>query len=248
MNDGEELFLEQDSWNGRSWRVDKSFDELNQKGIDHNVVIIAVHSAKRFKGRFFDDTRRYIELFPKEAINYFDEGQKKRIYSSLSNSNYPKFLVTEVLPFLEEKFQVTLNKNNLGVIGSSMGGISALNTIMEYPDIFGFAGCVSTHWVGIKPSEYLLLPIRKKIDGDKETTEAIKRYIKANLSKIKDHKIYFDHGTVGLDYLYRNPQNDINEIFAENEMTFESKVFKGHDHDPVDFGKRFIPSLNYLIK
>ena len=248
MNDGEELFLEQDSWNGRSWRVDKSFDELNQRSIDHNVVIVAVHSAKRFKGRFFDDTRRYIELFPKEAINYFDEGQKKRIYSSLSSTNYPKFLVTKVLPFLEEKFQVTLDKNNLGVIGSSMGGISALNTVIEYPDIFGFAGCVSTHWVGIKPSEYLLLPIRRKIDGDKETTEAIKKYIRANLSKIKDHKIYFDHGTVGLDYLYRNPQNDINEIFAENKMTFESKVFKGHDHDPVDFGKRFIPSLSYLIK
>ena len=87
MNDGEELFLEQDSWNGRSWRVDKSFDELNQRSIDHNVVIVAVHSAKRFKGRFFDDTRRYIELFPKEAINYFDEGQKKRIYSSLSSTN-----------------------------------------------------------------------------------------------------------------------------------------------------------------
>jgi hypothetical protein len=37
-------------------------------------------------------------------------------------------------------------------------------------------------------------------------------------------------------------------MFAENKMTFESKVFKGHDHDPVDFGKRFIPSLSYLIK
>ena len=62
MNDGEELFLEQDSWNGKSWRVDKSFDELNKKNIEHNIVIVAVHSAKRFKGRFFDDTRRYIEL------------------------------------------------------------------------------------------------------------------------------------------------------------------------------------------
>ena len=61
MNDGEELFLEQDSWNGKSWRVDKSFEELNKKNIEHNTVIVAVHSAKRFKGRFFDDTRRYIE-------------------------------------------------------------------------------------------------------------------------------------------------------------------------------------------
>ena len=143
MNDGEELFLEQDSWNGKSWRIDKSF---------------------------------------------------------------------------------------------------------EYPDIFGFAGCLSTHWVGIKPGEYLLLPFRKKIDGDKDTIDAIKKYVVANLLKIKDHRIYFDHGKVGLDYLYRNPQNDINQIFTENNMTFESKVFEGHAHDPNDFGKRFTPSLNYLTK
>jgi enterochelin esterase-like enzyme len=143
---------------------------------------------------------------------------------------------------------VTLNKDNLGVMGSSMGGLSALNTIIEYPDIFGFAGCLSTHWVGIKPGEYLLLPFRKKIDGDKDTIDAIKKYVVANLLKIKDHRIYFDHGTVGLDYLYRNPQNDINQIFTENGMAFESKVFEGHDHDPNDFGKRFTPSLNYLTK
>ena len=43
-------------------------------------------------------------------------------------------------------------------------------------------------------------------------------------------------------------QNDINQIFTENGMTFESKVFEGHDHDPNDFGKRFTPSLNYLTK
>ncbi len=247
MNDGEELFLEGDSWRGRTWRIDKSFDELNRTGINHNVVIVAIHSAKKYKGRFFDDTRRYIELFPKEAIPYLEESRKKKIYSSLSKNNYPKFLVEVVVPFLEKKFQVSLNKNNLGVIGSSMGGLSALNSIIEYPEIFGFAGCLSTHWVGIKPSEYLLLPFRKKIDGDKDTTQAIKKYVSANISKIKNHKIYFDHGTVGLDYLYRKPQNDINQIFLENGMTFESKVLKGHDHDPVDFGKRFLPSLSYLL-
>ena len=43
-------------------------------------------------------------------------------------------------------------------------------------------------------------------------------------------------------------QNDINKIFTENGMAFESKVFEGHDHDPNDFGKRFTPSLNYLTK
>ena len=52
MNDGEELFLEQDSWNGKSWRIDKSFDQLNKKNIEHNTVIVAVHSAKDSKEDF----------------------------------------------------------------------------------------------------------------------------------------------------------------------------------------------------
>ena len=248
MNDGEELFLEKDSWRGRTWRIDKSFQELEKQGMSLNVVIVAISSAKRFKGRFFDDTRRYTELFPKEAVEYFEESPKKRIYASLSEKNYPKFLVEKVVPFIENKFQVKLDKNNLGVMGSSMGGLSALNTIIEYPEVFGFAGCLSTHWVGIKPGEYLLLPFRKKIDGDKDTIQAINKYVANNISKIKDHKIYFDHRTVGLDYLYKGPQNDINRIFSDNKVSFETKVFQGHDHDPVDFGKRFMPSLIYLLE
>ena len=110
MNDGEELFLEGDSWRGRTWRIDKSFDELNRTGINHNVVIVAIHSAKKYKGRFFDDTRRYIELFPKEAIPYLEESRKKKIYSSLSKNNYPKFLVEVVVPFLEKKLKQFLTK------------------------------------------------------------------------------------------------------------------------------------------
>jgi len=30
-------------------------------------------------------------------------------------------------------------------------------------------------------------------------------------------------------------------------MNFETQVYKGHDHDPVDFGKRFIPAIEFLL-
>ena len=147
MNDGEELFLERDSWRGRTWRIDKSFDGLAKINKDPNVIIIAVQSAKKYKGKFFDNTRRYLELFPKEVIEFLPEGNKKKIYGSLADTDYPKFLVESVVPFIEGKFEINLDKNNLGIIGSSMGGLSALNTIIEYPDEFGFAGCLSTHWI-----------------------------------------------------------------------------------------------------
>ena len=251
MNDGEELFQEKDSWSGNAWNIDDSFKKLYQDGVSLNIVVIAIDSAKRSKGKIIDETRRYVEYFPNEAIEFFNKGMKKNTYSYLIDNkelNYPYFLINTVIPYLEEKFNMKLDQFNLGIIGASMGGLSALNTALEYPDYFGFAGCISTHWVGIKPSEYFLLPIRRKITGDEETTEAIRKYVDSNIIKLKNKRIYFDHGTVGLDSLYGAPQEDINKIFKGNDIDFKSEVFLDHGHETNFFGERFGPLLVYLLE
>ena len=38
-----------------------------------------------------------------------------------------------------------------------------LNNIIIYPEEFGFACCLSTHFIVFKPWEYFLLPIRQRI-------------------------------------------------------------------------------------
>ena len=251
MNDGEELFSEEDSWNGMSWNIDDSFLELYKTGIELNVVIIGINSAKRNKGNIIDETRRYAEYFPKESIQYFDRGLKKYIYSTFINTNkfdYPNFLLKDVIPFLETKFNIKLNKNNLGIIGASMGGLSAINISLEYPEMFGFVGSFSTHWVGIQITEYIILPIRMEINGDEATTLAIKKYIQESIEKITDQKFYFDHGTLGLDSLYGVPQKEIDKIFNDNQIKFQTKVFAGHEHESPFFGKRFKSGLIYLLE
>ena len=55
----------------------------------------------------------------------------------------------------------------------------------------------------------------------------------------KNKRIYFDHGTVGLDSLYGAPQEDINKIFKGNDIDFKSKVFLDHGHETNFFGERF---------
>ena len=252
INDGEELFSEEDSWHGGAWNIDNSFLELKKQGIELNLVVIAIHSAKRFKGKIIDETRRYSEYFPKQAIGFFNKGFKKSTYSFLIDKeslNYPEFLVNEVIPFIEGRFDVKLSSSNLGVIGASMGGLSAINTVLEYPEYFGFAGCISTHWVGIKPSEYISLPFSKDpfITGDEDTAKAIKKYIASKINNLNEKRIYFDHGTVGLDSLYGNPQTEINELFKINGIEFQSKVFEGHDHGTNFFGERFGPMILYLL-
>ena len=242
MNDGEELFSENDSWNGKAWNIDETFKDLKTQKENLNLVIIAIDSAKRINGNILDETRRYAEYFPKESIKYIDENLKRSIYSNFIDSqkfNYQDFVINKVIPSIEKKFDTKLNRDNLGIIGASMGGLSALNMSIENPEIFGFVGCISTHWVGIKISEYLILPFRMKISGDESTTKAIQKYIKNNVSKLSSQKLYFDHGTVGLDSLYENPQNEINKILLGSKINFIYEVHPNHDHEPKFFGQRF---------
>ena len=242
MNDGEELFSEEDSWNGKAWNIDDTFKDLKIQKENLNVVIIAIDSAKRINGNILDETRRYAEYFPKESIKYIDENLKRSIYSNFIDSkkfNYQDFVIKKVIPSIEKKFDIKLTKYNLGIIGASMGGLSALNMSIENPEIFGFVGCISTHWVGIKISEYLILPFRMKISGDESTRKAIEQYIKSNVHRLSSQKIYFDHGTVGLDSLYENPQNKINEILEDSDINFIYEVYPNHDHEPKFFGQRF---------
>ena len=65
-----------------------------------------------------------------------------------------------------------------------MGGLFSLNALIEYPDIFGFAGCFSVHWIGIKPIDYFLLPLRMKV------MLVVYRSIK-EISKIFDQHLFW---------------------------------------------------------
>ena len=250
MNDGEELFNTAESWHNMEWGIDEKIEQMNLNENELNFVIIAIHSSKKGNRFFVDETKRYAEYFPKESIPYFDSGFKKRRYQEWVNNNnlyYLEFLTEDVIPFVEEKFDISLNNKNLGIIGASMGGLSALNALIEHPDLFGFAGCISTHWVGIKPLEYFLLPFVGKIDGDDDTANAIISYIEDNITNIDDQKIYFDHGTVGLDSLYSTPQRRVNKILDSKSKDYKYLVFDGYDHYASEFGSRFDGVLEYLV-
>ena len=255
MNDGEELFNENDSWNGKAWNIDKYFLDSAEEITNKNIVVIAIDSAKRVNGKIIDETRRYAEYFPNESIQHFEKGLRKNLYKSLIDKaelNHPDFITKKLLPFLEDKFNTKLGKHNLGIMGASMGGLSAINTVIEHPDLFGFVGCISTHWIGIRPSEYLLLPFsfaldERKIIGDKVTTDGVVKYIEMNSEKLKDIKIYFDHGTESLDAFYPDAQKSVNNILDTQGIEYKYIIFDGYGHEPEYFGKRFGSILSYLI-
>ena len=206
--DGQTLFDSSKTWNNQEWRVDEIF---SMREANKNIIFIAVHSANISGDGFYDNTLRYAEYFPKQSLEYFDKNIKTFIYKKFIDRkkfDYLSFIVNELKPFIENKYNVNLDKSNTGILGASMGGLFSLNALIEYPDIFGFAGCFSVHWIGIKPIDYFLLPFRIKVTEDKDLVKGLIRYVDSNIDNLDDHRLYFDFGTEGLDQYYSQPQKN----------------------------------------
>lgn len=56
--------------------------------------------------------------------------------------NYESYLVSEVLPFVDEHFQTNPTMRR-GLVGKSSGGFGAMRLSMRYPDLFGAAASIS---------------------------------------------------------------------------------------------------------
>ena len=249
MQDGQMLFDSTKTWNNQEWKIDESLNDLNEY-FNYNIVIIGVNSANTSGVGFFDNTKRYAEYFPKQSLDYFNNNIKTWIYKIFIDRkkyDYLSFLVEELIPFLEQEFSTKLNRNNLGIMGSSMGGLLSINAIIEHPKIFGFAGSFSTHWIGIRPIDYILLPFKKDISGDENVIDGITKYLFKNISKIDNHRIYLDLGTKGLDKHYIKIQENIDNLFTDKPFKYMSLKFEGHSHQEKYWALRFKKSLLFLL-
>ena len=137
-------------------------------------------------------------------------------------------MVEELKPFIDLKYKTLSGRNNTFLAGSSMGGLISAYAICEYPDIFGAAACFSTNW--------------SALDG------VFIEYLKNNIPNSKNHKFYFDYGTLGLDKNYEPYQLMVDSLMVLNgyksNEDWLTKKFVGEDHNEDFWRARF----HYPIK
>jgi predicted alpha/beta superfamily hydrolase len=54
-----------------------------------------------------------------------------------------RFLLEELKPFVDRTYRTQPGVASTGVVGSSLGGLAALDALLQHPETVGFAGCVS---------------------------------------------------------------------------------------------------------
>ncbi len=236
MHDGQMLFDSTTTWNKQEWKVDEWATQLQKANSVKDFIVVAIHNIPEI---------RWQDLFPQKAYDFIDESIKPSLKSiagskdfTLNGDNYLQFLVKELKPFIDANYSVYTDKAHTFVMGSSMGGLMSMYAISEYPEVFGGAACLSTHWVGAMPTE------------DNPYPEAIFKYVDKNLPLAGTHKLYFDYGNQTLDQYYPIYASKVDEILKDkgySETDSKNLFFEGTDHSENSWNKRFNIPLKFLL-
>ncbi|WP_100656970.1 alpha/beta hydrolase [Alteromonas flava] len=242
MHDGQMLFDATVTWNKQEWRVDEVAAELQASQQSKPFIVVGIDNG--------GEQRRYIEYLPQKPYQRLPLTDKQHLFmpylaespsnieSIIQSDNYLKFLVTELKPFIDKTYSVHTDRAHTFIMGSSMGGLISLYALGEYPEIFGGAGCISTHWVG----------------GSAEQTNAITaefmRYIAEDLPAPGSHRIYFDYGDQTLDAHYPPLQKQVDAIMQQKGFTpaqWQTLFFPGANHSEDAWQARLDKPLLFLL-
>lgn len=236
MHDGQMLFDSTTTWNKQEWKVDEWARQLKEDGRVKDFIVVGIYNIADI---------RWQDLFPQKAFDYISEEAKSELKSiggskdfKLNGDNYLKFLVEELKPVIDSTYSVHKDKEHTFVMGSSMGGLMSMYAISEYPEVFGGAACISTHWVGAMPMDNNPYP------------DAIFKYMEDNLPQAGQHKLYFDYGNKTLDEHYPQYAPRVNAISKQKGYTEDNTknlFFEGTDHSENSWNARFDQPLLFLL-
>jgi len=242
MHDGQMLFDSSATWNKQEWRVDETITRLAAEGKIKNCIVVGIWNG---------GITRHPDYFPQQPYESLKQVEKDSIGAQLQRAgrinlsfhpfsdNYLRFIVKELKPFIDSDYSTKSGKKNTFIAGSSMGGLISMYAICEYPEVFGGAACLSTHWPGTFNTENNPVP------------NAFLEYMKEHLPNPKTHKIYFDYGDQTLDALYPPLQKKVDEVMRQagyKSNNWITKFFPGEEHSEKAWAKRLAIPLTFLLK
>lgn len=226
MHDGQNLFDPDLAYTGIDWGVVPALEKLTTARAVPEVIIVGIWNTQL----------RVPEYLPQRPFET-PKGQKaladlgSEVSNGLHSDAYLNFLVKELKPFIDNQYRTIHTRAHTTIMGSSMGSLISLYALCEYPDLFGAAGCLSTHW-----------PIVDSVILD---------YLTQKLPPPGHHHIYFDYGTEGIDILYESYQEKVDTLMQSAGYTFEkdwiTKRFEGADHNEKSWRERVHIPLKFLL-
>ncbi len=240
MHDGQMLFDATTTWNKQEWQVDEVAGQLIEDGTVRPFIVVGIPNAGEL---------RQSEYMPQKPFEKLSQEQQSSVYQQERSPNvlfyggpvysdrYLQFIVEELIPYIEQRYPVYSGPQHRFLGGSSMGGLISWYGVMEYPQVFGGAICLSTHW----PGDY---------SKGGAAFEQILQYLNQNLPKLADQRLYFDHGDATLDALYPPLQAQVDAVLSKMSapsVQWESRNFEQADHSENAWASRLHIPFTFLF-
>ena len=240
MQDGQNLFDGRHAFGGKPWQADVAVQRAVKSGRLGDTLIVGIWNA---------GTERYAEYYPEKFLAFAPEAVRREYVQEASNGRskadaYLRFLVEELKPVIDQRFATRPGPESTTVIGSSMGGLISLYALAEYPQVFGAAGGLSTHWVG-RPTAWGRERVRNAA-----LPLAAMTYLSQKLPPAGRHRIYTDRGDDWLDSLYAPAHRMAAEVLRDRGYTAAdaaTPVFHGTGHNEADWAARLDGVLVFLM-
>ncbi|WP_432823902.1 alpha/beta hydrolase [Trichloromonas sp.] len=224
--DGQNLFDPQTSFAGVDWGIREAIGRLLTEGTVRKPLVVGIwNTPERY--REYDPQKVFEEyLSPQEKIEYARE------YGRPLADSYLKFIVQELKPFIDSRFRTLPATADTFLMGSSMGGMLSAYALCEFPEIFGAAACLSTHWPAVQG---------KMAD-----------YLADRLPDPQTHRLYFDYGTETVDTQYEPFQRVVDDVLRQRGYVegsdWVTQKFYGEDHSEQAWRRRVDIPLRFLLK
>lgn len=239
LHDGQMLFDSTINWNKQEWCVDEVLGGLIKNGAIKPVIVVGVWNSAE---------GRYADYLPEKPWFMMPESDRKALLNEPNARRMPigkpvsdaylQFLVKELKPAIDKQFATLTGRRHTYIGGSSMGGLISWYALCEYPNVFGSAICMSTHWTGVYRAKNNPIPA------------AIFSYLDQKLPKAGKHKLYFDFGTATLDSLYPDFQAQADVILRQkgySSKNWQTQSFPGEPHTESAWRKRLHEPLLFML-
>jgi predicted alpha/beta superfamily hydrolase len=231
MHDAQNLFYPEKSYTHVTWGVAEAISRLSYWGFIRPAIVVGIDNTSNRVGDYLPsrpfespEGKAFIAQLEAEAQGELEKFDYVADY-------YLEWLVAEIKPLVDADFQTLADTEHTFMMGSSMGGLISLYALVEYPQVFGGAGCFSPHWPILGP---LTVP-----------------YLQKNLPEAGQHKVYFDYGTVGLDAEYAPFQDAVDQVMQQKGYRFGedwlTRVAPGADHHERAWRNRMHVALRFFL-
>ncbi|MBD3729608.1 MAG: hypothetical protein IE933_07875 [Sphingomonadales bacterium] len=238
MWDGQNLFDPAQTHYGKAWMVQDVLGGMVAAGSAEPHIVVGIWSPPGL-----DRYRVYLAKPLYDALDgEMKQDMDRMAGGPIASDAMLAWTADTLKPRIDREYRTRTSPADTTIAGSSMGGLMACYAIVERPDVFGRAGCVSAHFALADPE----LAARHAPEIERAWAD----YLSRKLGQPRGRKIWLDHGTATLDGWYGPWQDAIAADFAaqgwQEGRDFAARTYPGAEHDENFWRARMPEMLGWL--